>query len=129
MFMRGFLLFVTVFFLVSSVHSQKFSAKDFLFASSLSSKKFEAYLNKKKFFSSGSRSDNGNLIHIYSLKPGKNKKDTLKIRKTIETGHTKNNFTFTYITSLKNEFTGSLKSLKESGFFCSNENDADSIFF
>src|SRR5258705_13632926 len=106
MFMRGFLLFVTVFFLVSSVHSQKFSAKDFLFASSLSSKKFESYLNKRNFFPAGSRSDNGSLINIYSLKPAKNKKkDTLNIKKSIETVNTKSDFSFTYITSLGNEFT------------------------
>ncbi len=129
MFMRGFLLFVTVFFLVSNVHSQKFSAKDFLFASSLSSKKFESYLNKRKFFPAGSRSDNGSLINIYCLRPAKNKKDTLHIKKSIETVHTKSNFSFTYITSLKNEFTESLKALKESGFFCGNENDIDSILF
>ena len=127
--MRGFLLFLISFLLVCNVHSQQISAKDFLFASSLSSKKLENYLSKKKFLPSGSRSQDGALVNIYSLKPEKKKKDTFNIKKIIETFHTKNNFSFTYITSLKNEFTENLAMLKAAGFFCGNEKDTTGILF
>jgi hypothetical protein len=129
--MRGFLLFLISFLLVCNVHSQKFSAKDFLFASSLSSKKLDNYLSKNRFLPSGSRVQNGTLVsmYMYRLKPTKKKKDTVNILRTIETFHTKNNFSFTYITSLKSEFDESLRTLKESGFFCGNEKDSVRLFF
>jgi hypothetical protein len=68
---------------------------------------------------------------MYTLKPEKRKKkkDTLNIKRSIETYHTKNNSSFTYITSLKNEYTESLEELKEAGFFCGNEKDTFGILF
>src|SRR4030095_5399569 len=131
--MRGSVLFLISFFLVCNVHSQEFSAKDFLFASSVSSKKLESYLNRKHFLPGGSKFQNGNQVNIYRfLKPqkGKKKKDTLNIKRTIEIFRTKNNFSFTYITSLKKEFDESMQELKELGFFCGNEKDtATSMLF
>jgi len=130
--MRGTLLFVIILLLANNMYGQTFSAKDFLITSSLSSKKLENYLSRKNFSPSGNRSQDGVLVNIYSLKPGKknkNKKDSLNIKRIIETFQIKNNFSFTYYTSLKNEFTESLKTLKESGFFCGNENDTASILF
>ena len=122
--MRGFLLTILVAFLATNVYSQRFYANDFLFASSFSSKKFESYLSKRNFTPAGSRSENGTLVNIYSFKPEKKKKkDTLHITRSVELFQTKDNFSFTYITSLKDEFTESLSSLKENGFFCGNEND------
>ena len=115
-----------------NVHSQEFSAKDFLFASSVPSKKLESYLTKNHFLPGGSKIQDGSQVNIYRyLKPqkGKKRKDTLHINRTIEILRTKNNFSFTYITSLKKEFDESLLELKESGFFCGNEKDTTGILF
>jgi hypothetical protein len=130
-FMRGFLLFLISFLFVCTVHSQEYSAKDFLYASSLSPKKLESYLNKRKFVQGGSRLQNDIMVSIYILKPekSKKKKDTLNITRNIETFHTKNNSCLTYITSLKEEYTESLGELKEAGFFCGNERDTANILF
>ena len=129
--MRGFLLFLISFLFVCNVHSQEFSAKDFLYASTLSSKKLETYLNKNRFLFSGSRVQNDTMINIYSLKPVKKKKgkDTLDIKRSLETFHLKKSSSFTYITSLKKEYTESLQELKEAEFFCGNENDTAAILF
>jgi hypothetical protein len=132
--MRGYLLITVAFILANNVCSQGFSAKDFLFASSLSTKKLETYLNKRNFMPSGSRSQNGTLVNIYSPKPEKKKKknkdkDTLHIKRTIEWSQLKNNFSFTYYTSLKYEFDENLKLLKETGFFCGNEKDTVAVLF
>ena len=129
--MRGFLLFLISFLIVCNLHSQQYTANDFLYASSLTSKKLESYLSKKKFLPGGSRFQNDIVINIYNLKPekSKKKKDTLNIKRSIETFHTKNNSSFTYITSLKKEYTESLEELKEAGFFCGNEKDTVNIFF
>ena len=129
--MRGFLLFLFLFLVVCNAHSQHYSAKDFLQAPSLSSKKLESFLNKKKFLPAGNKVNNNIVVNIYSLKPEKKKKkkDTLNIRKTIEIFHTKDKSSFTYITSLENEYTESLDELKEAGFFCGNESDKVNILF
>jgi len=130
--MRGSVLFLISFLLVCNVHSQEFSAKDFLFASSAPSKKLESYLTKNHFLPGGSKIQDGSQVNIYRyLKPqkGKKRKDTLHINRTIEILRTKNNFSFTYITSLKKEFDESLLELKESGFFCGNEKDTTGILF
>lgn len=130
--MRGSVLFLISVLLVCNAHSQEFSAKDFLFASAVSSKKLESYLTKNNFLPSGSKVQDGNHVNTYHfLKPQKNKrkKDTLNINRTIEILRTKNNFSFTYITSLKKEFDESLLELKESGFFCGNEKDTTGSLF
>jgi hypothetical protein len=129
--MRGSLLFLISFLIVCNVHSQGYSVKDFLYASSLSSKKLESYLNKKKFIAGGNSFRNDIVVNIYNAKPekSKKKKDTLHIIRTIETYHTKNNSSFTYITSLKKEYKQGLEELKEEGFFCGNEKDTAGILF
>ena len=129
--MKGALLFLISFLIVCNLHSQQYTANDFLYASSLTSKKLESYLNKKKFLPAGNRFQNDIVINIYNLKPAKSKKkkDTLIITRSIETFHTKNNSSFTYITSLKKEYTESLKELNDDGFFCGNENDTTAILF
>jgi len=129
--MKGALLFLISFLIVCNLHSQQYTANDFLYASSLTSKKLESYLNKKKFLPAGSRFQNDIVINIYNLKPAKSKKkkDTLIITRSIETFYTKNNSSFTYITSLKKEYTESLKELNNDGFFCGNENDTTAMLF
>src|SRR6187397_2801917 len=129
--MKGALLFLISFLVVCNVHSQEYSVKDFLHVSSLTPKKLESYLNKKKFLPAGNRFQNDIVINIYNLKPAKSKKkkDTLIITRSIETFHTKNNSSFTYITSLKKEYTESLKELNNDGFFCGNENDTTAMLF
>ena len=129
--MKGALLFLISFLIVCNLHSQQYTANDFLYASSLTSKKLESFLNKKKFLPAGNRFQNDIVINIYNLRPAKSKKkkDTLIITRSIETFHTKNNSSFTYITSLKKEYTESLKELNDDGFFCGNENDTTAILF
>jgi hypothetical protein len=130
-FMRGSLLFLILFLIACSVHGQKYSVEDFLYASSLSPKKLESYLNKKKFVRGGSSYQSDIAVNVYHRKIEKNKKkkDTLNITRSIETFHTKSNSSFTYITSLKNEYIESLKELKEEEFYCGNENDTVRILF
>jgi len=65
--MKGVLLIVFLF-VAYSVFSQEFSAKDFLFASSLSTKKFENYLTRKKFIACGRRWQNDTIVNIYGPK-------------------------------------------------------------
>jgi len=130
--MKGSLLCMTFLAIANNLLSQEFSAKDFLFASSLSSKKFENYLSRNKFIPSGNRWKNDTVINIYNLKEKKqkkNKKDTLHIKRSIEAFQTKNNFCFTYFTSLKDEYTAVMTTLKEIGFFCGNENDSTAMLF
>ena len=128
--MRGFLLFVIVLLFTSDLYSQEFSAKDFLFASSLQGKKFESYLNKKRFMPAGSWSKNDTIVNTYSLKEAKKKKkDTLDIKRTIEAFQTKTSLSFTYFTSLKDEYIENLNALKQEGFFCGNWNDTASVLF
>jgi len=107
------------------VHGQGYSVKDFLYASSLSPKKLESFLNKKKFVPGGRSSRSDIVVNVYHRKPekSKKKKDTLNITRSVETYHTKSNSSFTYFTSLKNEYTESLEELKEAEFFCGNEKD------
>src|SRR4030095_143847 len=100
--MRGSVLFLISFLFVCNAHSQEFSARDFLYASSVSSKKLESYLTKNHFLPGGNKFQDGNQVNIYRFfKPQKNKKkkDTLNITRTIEICRTKNNFSFTYLTS------------------------------
>ena len=129
--MRGSILFFILFLIVCNLHSQEYSAKDFLYASSLSSKKLGNYLSKKNFTPGGSRTQNDIMVNIYILKPrkSKKKKDTLNITRSIETFYTENSSSFTYITSLKDEYTESLEELKAAGFFCGNEKDTANILF
>ena len=119
--MRGFLLCITFLVVVPDLIGQEFSAKDFLFASSLSSKKLENYLSKKKFTPCGTRAQNDTIVNLYRLKEEKSKKkkkkDTLEITRNIELFQIKENFSFTYYTSLKDEFDESLRVLNEMGFF------------
>ena len=115
--MKGILLFVIVLLVSNIVRGQEFSARDFLFASSLSSKKFENYLSKKKFIPCGKRSQNDTVVNIYSLKEARKRKekkdDSSRIRKSIEASFGKENISFTYFTSLRDEYTSCVTSLKE----------------
>ena len=131
--MKGILLSVVLMWVSDLALCQEFSAKDFLFASSLSSKKFESYLNRKKFIPSGRRSQNDTILNIYSLKAPKKRKerraDSSQIRKSIEACFGKDNVSFTYFTSLRDEFMEGMNSLKEIGFFCGNEKDTVAPLF
>lgn len=127
--MRGFLLVFTSLLFHLAAYSQGFSAKDFLFASSLSSKKFESYLSKNNFSPSGNRFQNDTVVNIYSFKKKRKKDDTLQVKRIIEAFETKNDVSFTYITSLKHEYLESLDELKKEGFYCGNLNDTAALWF
>ena len=127
--MRGLLLIVTSLFVGSTVCGQDFSAKDFLSASSLSSKKFESYLNKKNFFPGGSRMQNDTIVNIYNFKRKRKKEDTLQIKRIIESFKTKNDISFTYFTSIRDEFLESLDELKRDGFYSGTLTDTAAILF
>jgi hypothetical protein len=118
--MRGFLLFIIAFIVVlNSANGQRFSAKDLL-VSSFTPKKFDNYLSKRKFSSSGRRAHSDTLISFYNLKPGKRNPDSA-IR-NIETYRAKEYFAFTYTTSSKDEFETLKRNLTDEGFFCGNCN-------
>jgi hypothetical protein len=129
--MKGVLLIV---FLLGTYNlfSQDFSAKDFLFASSLSTKKFESYLSKKKFISTGKRWQNDTVVNIYSFKREKKKRkkeDSVQIKRSIELFQAKDNLSFTFLTSVKDEFTESIQGLSEMGFFCGNKTDTAAVLY
>jgi len=69
------------------------------------------------------------LVNLYSLKPGKKKDEKQPVKRNIETYQTKDNFSFAFFTPCRNEFTESLATLKEEGFFCGNDKSADDILF
>jgi len=125
--MKRFVLFFFICLLLNKANSQDISAKDFLFSSSFTPKKFETYLNRKKFLPSGTRLQYDTLVNIYSLRPQKKRK-TENIT-NVETYKTKNNFSFAFITSSRNEFNESISSLKQAGFFCGNEKDIAATSF
>ena len=129
--MKGFLLFVIVLLSASGLYSQKLSADDFLYASTFSTKKFESFLSRHKFVRSGMRVQNDTVINIYDLKPPRKKKnkDTLDIKRAIEAFYQKDNTSFTYFTSVKNEFVESINDLKQRGFFCGQDRDTNSMLF
>ena len=127
--MKKLLPLVFTYLVPHNASSQEFSAKDFLFSSSFSGKKLESYLNKRNFVLSGRRMQRDTLVNLYSLKPGKKKDEKQPVKKNIETYQTKDNFSFAFFTPCRNEFTESLATLKEEGFFCGNDKSADDILF
>jgi hypothetical protein len=127
--MRGSLLFVIALLTGVTSVAQKFSAKEFLFASSLSEKKFGTYVNKK-FSPSGNKLKNDTLINIYSQKKDKRKSNKDSVVRKIETYHAKGNFSFAFFTSSKDEFEENKQALYEEGFFCPPAHDSvKSILF
>lgn len=125
--MRGFLLVAIAFFVLGSVNSQQFSAKDLLF-SSFTPKKFDNYLSKRKFSSCGKRAVSDTLISLYNQKPGKKNPDS--IIRNIETFQAKEYFAFTYVTSSKDEYESLKRNLDEEGFYCGNCNSgAEEVFY
>jgi len=120
--MKRLLLLYFIALAFNDAIGQDISAKDLLYSASFSPKKFESYLNKRKFSPSGSRFQFDTLVNIYSLKA--KKKHPLDRIKNIETYKTKNTFSFALITSSEKEFRENFTSLKQSGFFCGNENDS-----
>ena len=129
--MRGCLLFLICFLLVSSLYGQDYSVKDLVYATTMPAKKQDGFLSRNKFIPGGSRMQNDAVVHIYNLKPEKKKKkrDTLNIIRRLETYRTKTNSCITYTTSLKNEYLENQRILKEGGFFCGNENDSAGVLF
>jgi len=124
--MRGFLLFV--FTLLSFfISAQQFSAKEFLFSSSFTEKKFENYISKK-FSPCGKRSKDDTIIHVYSLKVDKKKGTHDSTIRTIETNRAKDHFSFTFFTSSKKDFDETKNALQKEGFFCGNENTEPVLF-
>lgn len=121
--MRGFLLFVIGLLTFSTALAQHFSAKDFLFASSLNGKKFDNYIDKK-FWLSGNRIKNDTIINIYTQKTIKRKKDKDSVVRKIETYHAKDYFSLAFFTSSKKEFEENKKALYSEGFFCPRDDDS-----
>src|SRR5215510_13953836 len=118
--MRGFLLFVFVLPGFINLSAQQFSAKEFLFASSLTSKKFDNYISKR-FSSCGNKYKNDTIINSYNIKTDKKKKDTDSIKRRFETYRAKDYFSFAFFTSSKKEFEESKKALYNEGFFCGSD--------
>src|SRR5215216_2722902 len=102
--MREFLLVIFTYLILCKANSQELSAKDFLFSSSFSPKKFESYLSKKKFLLTGSRLRRDTLVNVYCLKPGKKNDQPDSVKRNVETYQTKDNFSFTFFTSSEKEF-------------------------
>jgi len=113
------------------LHSQDYSVKDLVYATTLPAKKQDGFLNRNKFVPGGSRMQNNVIVNIYNLKPEKRKKkrDTLNIIRSLETYRTKNNSSITYVTSLKEEYLENKRVLKEGGFFCGNDDDSAGVLY
>src|SRR6185503_7592833 len=103
--MRGFLLFVFLLFIVYTLPAQNFSAKEFLSVSSLSEKKFEAFLNKR-FSPCGNKFKNDTIINFYNVKIDKKKKDSKNdsVIRSFETYRAKDYFSFAFNTNSTKEF-------------------------
>ena len=129
--MKRFLLFIFIVskLLLCNVYSQSLSVKDFLNVSSLSPKKFDNYISKKKFVPINKLFQNDTLISTYSLKTKKRRGDTASVRRIIETYQKDKSFSFAFHTSSRDEYTAARKGLKEAGFFCGNESDDCAAFF
>jgi len=131
--MKRFLLFI---FIVSKLlpyngYCQSLSAKEFLNVFSLSPKKFDSYLGKRKFVLIGKWFQNDTTITTYSLKTKKRAKDTVSVTRVIETYQKNKNFSFAFNTSSRHDYTDARKELKDAGFTCGNEDDSciSSLFF
>lgn len=127
--MRGFLLFVFTTFSVFVLPAQQFSAKEFLLASSLTEKKFQNYIGKR-FSSRGNIVKNDTVVHIYSQKAEKKKKNPDSVIRTLKTYQAKDYFSFAFFTSSKREFEENKKALYDEGFFCARDHDSiQTLFF
>src|SRR5438034_3140244 len=118
--MKRFLLFI---FIVSKLlpyngYGQSLSVKDFLNVFSLSPKKFDTYLGKKKFVLISKWFQNDTTITTYSLKTKKRTKDTVAVTRIIETYQKNRNFSFAFNTSSRHEYKDGRNELKDAGFTC-----------
>lgn len=116
--MRRLLLFIFISILFLHAGSQEFSARELILSLESSQKKFESYLGKKHFLLSDSKWKHDTLINVYSWKPPKKKEEKEIPTRTIEIYGSKDNFSFGFFTTSKNDFTNCLSSLKTWGFFC-----------
>ena len=121
--MRGFVLFIILLLTVFTSSAQKFSAEEFLFASSLNEKKFENFLNKR-FSPCGNKFKNDTIINLYSVKADKKRKERDSVIRTFETYHAKDYFSFAFFTSSQEEFNENKKALYHEGFFCGIDSDS-----
>src|SRR5436190_12871900 len=123
--MKRFLLFI---FIVSKLlpyngYGQSLSVKDFLNVFSLSPKKFDTYVGKRKFVLINKWFQNDTTITTYSLKTKKRTKDIVSVIRIIETYQKDKNFSFAFNTSSRHEYMDARKGLKDAEFTCGNEDD------
>jgi hypothetical protein len=115
-------LFTSILFLHAS--SQEFSVKELIPLLESSQKKLELYLNKENFLLSERKWRHDTLINVYSWRPSKKKeKDKEKeekeeLTRNVEIYSPTDNFSFTFFTSSKKDFTDCVSSMKTKGFFC-----------
>jgi hypothetical protein len=122
------LLFIFASILFLHARSQEFSARDLIPLLESSQKKFESYLNKENFSLSETKSRHDTLINVYSWRPSKKKEKEKGKKKekeeneepvrNVEIYSPTENFSFTFFTSSKKDFTDCVSLMKTKGFFC-----------
>src|SRR5689334_5631728 len=115
--MRRFLLFIIITLTGFNSFGQKFAAKEFLFAASLTEKKFNNYLNKK-FSVCGNKTISDTIVNVYKEKVDKKKKDKDSIERRIETYRSGDYFALGFFTSSRDEYEQNKKALHDEGFIC-----------
>jgi len=121
--MKRFLLFVFIGLQLPgfNTEAQSLSLKEFINISSLSPRKMDDYISKKKFVQASKWFRNDTLVIGYNLKLQKD--DTLHIRRSIETYQKGTDFSFVFNTSSPGECENVKRELKEAGFICENQAD------
>ena len=124
--MKRLLLFIFIGTNLSALnaYSQSLSVRDFINVSSLSPKKFDNYLSKKKFVSVNKWYQNDSIINTYSFKVKRKHGNAQSVRRIIETYQKGDNFSFAFHTSSLDECINTKRELKEAGFVCGNESDS-----
>jgi hypothetical protein len=126
--MKRTLLLVLTYLSLCKANSQQLSADDFLFSSSFTPKKLEAWLSKKKFQLSSYRIQRDTSVNVYILKPEKKKSKEAPVTRIVETYQWRDNFCFAFFTSSQAEFAVSISTLKDDGFFCGDETSFPALF-
>ncbi len=127
--MKRILLVSFYIILTSGVKSQEFSAKKLLAMLSETTLKRESRLTGKKYHAAGIESLGDTIIKTFQYQPKmrSRKKTADSVGRKVVISSLKETFTLTYQTTLKEEYTGIIESLKKDSFHCEYEKDTTVI--
>jgi hypothetical protein len=123
--MKRILLVSFYIILTSAANGQEFSAKKLMAMLSETTLKRESHLTGKKYHAAGIASLGDTIVKTFQYRPkmrGK-KKGVDSVERKVVISSLKETFTLTYQTTLKQEYTGIIESLKKDSFHCEYEKD------